>query len=515
MRTIKIDEVAIPTFQRELRQNKVARIVDKIKVRGYNPSYPITLDERNELVDGGHRLEAAKIAGMTEIPFVRKPADVSSATHAINCNLDGADTTPYDVFDYAHHCYVRSEQGWTGQMIGDELGMGRVQAAQHLSIKNKLCPDAWGMARGVTTNENLVTSCKDSIVTLDVTKVTPWKETHFRALFKHLAYDGTEIVATEQVKAIQEILEGFANEGIKVTARWIEEIAQKYAKIAEMKKLVRDAELDAGTAMDFCSKIDDGDFEIEQLKNALGAVGKKIPRLYVGRAENMDFLDNESVGLLITSPPYNLKNDEWPMGGQGRTPREDGIGYDQHDDSMAEDEYQSWQLACLREMYRVAKSGASLFYNHKVRIKDGIAIHPMQWIGHPDNPWTLRQEIIWDRRSTHNHSATLFWPHDERIYWMTKGKPALPDRSIGMPTIWSMGAPIPGTWHPAPFPSDLPRMCIKAIATDDTIVLDPFCGSGTTAKVASEEFGLEAITVDISAEYINKVGEENGWTKTS
>ena len=234
---------------------------------------------------------------------------------------------------------------------------------------------------------------------------------------------------------------------------------------------------------------------------------KRQPFLIVAPAENTG-LDNESVDLIITSPPYNLGEAHWPMGGNGRTPRDEGIGYY---DGMPEDEYQRWQVACLREFYRVAKPGASLFYNHKVRNRDGGILHPMDWLRNTGNPWTIRQEIIWDRGSTHNHSATLFWPEDERIYWMTKGNPELPNRPIGASTVWSFHGPVANTWHPAPFCEELPRRCMDAVGRAGITVLDPFAGSCTTLKVALE-LGYDAIGIDISIEYLSRAAKENGWT---
>lgn len=233
----------------------------------------------------------------------------------------------------------------------------------------------------------------------------------------------------------------------------------------------------------------------------------KSPTLIISHAEDMP-LDDETIDVIITSPPYNLGQDCWPMGGDGRVPREDGIGYQ---DNLQEEDYQYWQLNCLKEIFRVAKVGASLFYNHKVRIKDGVAIHPMGWIGSPENPWTLRQEIIWDRGSTHNHSALLFWPEDERIYWMTKGKPRIESDSIGMSTVWKEHGPVAGTWHPAPFTEKLPKMCFDALGLKSAVVLDPFAGSCTVLKVALE-LGYDAIGVDVSKQYLERSARENGWT---
>jgi len=235
----------------------------------------------------------------------------------------------------------------------------------------------------------------------------------------------------------------------------------------------------------------------------------KKPVIHCASADSMP-IDDNVIDVIITSPPYNLGADSWPMGGEGRERRDDGIGYS---DNMDLDDYDSWQLRCFIEFYRVAKPGASFFYNHKVRTKNGRLIHPVSWILLPSNPWVLRQEVIWDRTSTHNHSASLFWPEDERIYWMTKGDPTLPDRPIGLSTVWREHGPTPNTWHPAPFTTKLPDMLLSAIGSDGITVLDPFMGSGSTL-LSALSFGYDAIGVDVNQEYINKAREASGWTKT-
>lgn len=58
------------------------------------------------------------------------------------------------------------------------------------------------------------------------------------------------------------------------------------------------------------------------------------PQLWVGKAEDLKFLEKESVDIIITSPPYNLGQEKWPMGGNGRTPRDAGIGYSEFEDAM-------------------------------------------------------------------------------------------------------------------------------------------------------------------------------------
>lgn len=207
-------------------------------------------------------------------------------------------------------------------------------------------------------------------------------------------------------------------------------------------------------------------------------------------------LADESVEVIVTSPPYNLGHERWSMG--WRSLREEGIGY--YDD-RPEDEYQSWQQQLLGEFYRIAADGASLFYVHKVRIDGGEVIHPVEWLRSPNNPWSVRQEIVWNRKATHNHEPTLFRPQDARIYWLTKGTPALPDDGIDLESVWDIYGPRPDTDHPAPFPEEIPEQCLEAVATDDDVVLDPMGGSMTTCRAAAK-LGYESIGVDLNREYI-------------
>lgn len=237
-------------------------------------------------------------------------------------------------------------------------------------------------------------------------------------------------------------------------------------------------------------------------------------RIICGRAEDQH-LDAESVDIIFTSPPYNKGADAWAMGGQGRTRRENGVGYHSHDDALPDNEYIAWQLAVFAELYRVARPGASFFYNHAPRPRDGRLIDYAALLAyHPDNHWTPRQICVWDKGSTTNHQPVLFWPEFEVIYWFTKGEPALPNRPIGRSDTLRSIIPVQGgtghKWHPAPFPEALPRYFIEAVYEPGMTILDPFMGSGTTLKVALE-LGCYAIGIEVSAEYVERTTRENSW----
>jgi modification methylase len=298
-----------------------------------------------------------------------------------------------------------------------------------------------------------------------------------------------------------------AAETVGVNSRYIQDAKRVEKSMPELIPRIKSGEISLKVAV---NQVKDKEFIEKKPKPINAPEQAHMPKLYLGKCEHLDCLSDESIDLIITSPPYNLGSAYWPMGGNGTMPRECGIGYS---DDMPEEVYQKWQIECFKELYRVAKPGASFFYNHKVRQVDGAIIHPMDWIRNKDNPWTLRQEIIWDRKSTHNHCPTLFWPIDERIYWMTKGKPILPDRPIRQASVWSFNGPTSGKWHPAPFTDELPTMLIEAVGRPGIVVLDPFGGSMTTCRTA-QKFGYDSIGIDVNKEYIEKTVAENGWTQT-
>jgi site-specific DNA-methyltransferase (adenine-specific) len=56
--------------------------------------------------------------------------------------------------------------------------------------------------------------------------------------------------------------------------------------------------------------------------------------------------------------------------------------------------------------------------------------------------------------------------------------------------------------HPATFPPELPYRCIKLFSYPEDVILDPFCGTGTTLVVAKKE-KRNYIGYDISENYCN------------
>ena len=205
------------------------------------------------------------------------------------------------------------------------------------------------------------------------------------------------------------------------------------------------------------------------------------------------------VDVGITSPPYNKqeKHKGWLV---------KNVVYNAYTDAKPEPEYQANQVAILGEIYRITKPGGSFFYNHKIRWERGAMYHPMDWLR--QTPWTVKQEIVWDRVIAANIRGWRFWQVEERIYWLYK---PIGNKLIGrelksgdakLTSIWR-GVPEGKNPHPAPFPLWLPaRVIIALLERDDPgVVLDPYVGSGTTA-VAAKLLGHHYLGIDISPEYL-------------
>jgi len=227
--------------------------------------------------------------------------------------------------------------------------------------------------------------------------------------------------------------------------------------------------------------------------------------------EGLKMLDDNSIDLIITSPPYNKagfngvhkrsqKNDIWN--------KTIDYGGDVDVDNIPEEKYQKWQIEILNECFRVLKTDGSMFYNHKLRVKKNKASFPLEWINKSN--FIFRQLIVWDRGGSPNLDKCRYIPTTEYIFWLIKQQKnprfKRQDETLFNSEVWRM-QPQKKTKHPAPFPIDLPDNIIPNVAQGERIiVLDPFMGSGTVA-VSAVKHGCNFIGFDTEEEYI-KMTEE-------
>lgn len=262
--------------------------------------------------------------------------------------------------------------------------------------------------------------------------------------------------------------------------------------------------------------------ELEQLETAIDQVlayqpiknvpglnekrtkGKKIPlspfrnKIICGDTlKIMSKIPSGTVDLIVTSPPYNLKNSTGNGMKDGRGGKWANAalvnGYITHNDCMPHDEYSAWQRACLQEMMRLLPSNGAIFYNHKWRVQGGLLQDRHDIV----NGFPVRQVIIWRRKGGINFNPGYFLPTYEIIYLIAKPEFKLAPKANAHGDVWEFMQDMDNP-HPAPYPLELVERIIAS--TEARIILDPFVGSGTTA-VAAKKLGRDYIGIEVAKDY--------------
>jgi DNA modification methylase len=232
-------------------------------------------------------------------------------------------------------------------------------------------------------------------------------------------------------------------------------------------------------------------------------------RIYLKSSETMTELPDRSVHLMITSPPYNVTKE--------------------YDDDLSLPEYAALLGRVFAESRRVLVEGGRACINianlgRKPYLPlHSLVINEMQSLG-----FLMRGEIIWDKGASASPSTawgswqsasnpTLRDVH-EYILVFSKGtfsRPAAGRKStIGREeflqwtrSVWSFSAQrARAVGHPAPFPPDLPARLIQLYSFEGDVVLDPFCGSGTTC-LAARDAGRRFVGYEIKESYVHLAHE--------
>ena len=206
-------------------------------------------------------------------------------------------------------------------------------------------------------------------------------------------------------------------------------------------------------------------------------------------------LEESSVDLIITSPPYNLGNNHHTGNKQHKA----------YNDNLPETEYQEQQLQFLNECFKLLKETGSLIYNHKNRIRKGRQLSPYEWIFKSN--FVVKQEIVWVNRSQ-NFDKMRFYPFTERLYWLTKKPETKLFNAINHYDVfdWKEWKPV-GTKgnHTRAFPEKMVEDILKCFPNAE-VVLDPYMGSGTTG-VAAKNLNREFIGIELDEKYFNIASE--------
>jgi len=236
-------------------------------------------------------------------------------------------------------------------------------------------------------------------------------------------------------------------------------------------------------------------------------------KIYCGRAEEIlkSFPDN-LITLTVTSPPFNVK-----------------MPYSTHNDAMAYEKYLKMLSDVFKEVYRITKKGGRLFIDLpsylKMATKSRVAYSAIDILNllTQEVGWKHGDLIVWDKRIIASKNPTawgswrspsspylrdqidlLFVLYKEQYKLAHKGESDLSKDEFLKWTvnIWQiLPEKTMRKYHPAPFPLELPYRAIKLFSFKDDVILDPFCGTGTTC-VAAKMLGRKFIGIDISRNYV-------------
>jgi site-specific DNA-methyltransferase (adenine-specific) len=245
--------------------------------------------------------------------------------------------------------------------------------------------------------------------------------------------------------------------------------------------------------------------------------------------EGMKLIRENSIDIIVTSPPYNI-----------------GKKYNGYNDERPLNEYLDWMEEVAIESKRVLKNTGSFFLNVggrpadpwlAIEVADRFKKHyELQNLIHWIKSIAIPKEDMGDYEHTQqtiavghyqpvNSPRFLSCGHEFIFHFTQHGDVNLDKTSIGVPyqdksnikrwkSVRDDCRERGNAWfipyetiqesrpHPAVFPEKLPEMCIKLHGySDETTVLDPFMGIGTTA-LACVKLGVKFIGFEINSSYV-------------
>ena len=242
----------------------------------------------------------------------------------------------------------------------------------------------------------------------------------------------------------------------------------------------------------------DGNYKENQIP------AEHLEKIFCKSSEQMDELPDSSVHLMVTSPPYNV-----------------GKSYDQ---DLTLQDYRTLLRKVFKETLRVLVHGGRACVNiANIGRKPYIPLHSYVVQEMADLGFLMRGEIIWNKSASSGTSTawgswksaanpTLRDTH-EYILVFSKGSYARAangkkdtiskeDFLTLTKSVWEFPAESAKRMsHPAPFPRELPRRCIELYSFRGDVILDPFCGVGTSCIVAAKG-GRRFVGYDISPDYV-------------
>lgn len=252
--------------------------------------------------------------------------------------------------------------------------------------------------------------------------------------------------------------------------------------------------------------VEDDDFDVDQelSEPAITKMGDVWTlgrhRLVCGdstKEETYDVLmQGQKANLVVTDPPYNVNYE----GTAGKI----------KNDNMADEKFYQFLFDAFLNMEHFMANDASIYVFHADT--EGLNFRK----AFSDAGFYLSGCCIWMKPSLVLGRSPYQWQHEPCLYgWKKKGKHQwYSDRK--QTTIWSFEKTKKNTDHPTMKPIPLLAYPIKNSSMSNTLVLDPFGGSGSTL-IACEQMERSCYTIELDEKYcdvivkryIEQVGSSN------
>jgi len=230
-----------------------------------------------------------------------------------------------------------------------------------------------------------------------------------------------------------------------------------------------------------------------------------LDKIFCQSSEHMEEIPDYSVHLMVTSPPYNVTKE--------------------YDQDLTLDEHRALLKGVFAETYKKLVTGGRACVNlANLGRKPYIPLHSYVIQDMLEIGFLMRGEIIWNKASSASPSTAWgSWLsaanpilRDVHEYILVFSKEAFDrknsDEKVSTVTrdnfleytksVWTFPAESARkVGHPAPFPVELPYRLIQLYTFRDEVVLDPFCGSGSTC-LAAIKARRHYIGYDVEEKYV-------------
>ena len=483
-------------------------LADRIARNGFEVTralwvYPA--GDHYEVFAGSRRFEAARLAGLSEVPVVLHTGYNDGAiirmAETDNENDEYHQVVP--LVDVWHSYKALADRGWTQQQIADAKGVSQQTAQRRLafadfpqSVLDRFTPNAllaegharefdtlpqWGNLSAWLTRETSMCEVIDAVCGKVAKDKAPTAKQFASAVADYNAF--LTLANDMYVKLPAPYNAAFVDLLAQNKARGTAAVQVAYNTITARKLAGDRAASDSLAAQVSAAEAARVAAEQEQRQSAL--IVATLAKLVHANAYDVEF--PTAIDLLLTDPPYGMA---YQSNRRTATSKADKIA---NDDSAAF----SLLAGMLPTLYECMAADS----------------HVLMWSGWRYEPrfrelletagFEIRGSLIWNK-SNHGTGDLVgsFAPKHERIIHAVKGNPKLRERLSDV----LAGNEFLGTEHPTEKPIDLLRALIAATTDPGALVVDPFAGVGSTL-VAAHDTGRDFFGVELDAAY-HRIGSD-------